>query len=43
MASDEDPSKADPNPVPLILEPGRRDLVSTSTERQVLALGPARW
>ncbi|MBS1265066.1 MAG: DNA gyrase subunit A [Acidimicrobiaceae bacterium] len=43
MASDEDPSKIDPTPVPLILEPGRRDLVSTSTERQVLALGPARW
>ncbi|MBC8194394.1 MAG: DNA topoisomerase 4 subunit A [Acidimicrobiia bacterium] len=43
MASDDDPRKPDPNPVPLMLEPGRRDLVSTSTERQVLALGPARW
>ena len=43
MASDKDPTKTDPNPVPLILEPSRRDLVSTLSERQVLALGPARW
>ncbi|MDP6077757.1 MAG: DNA gyrase C-terminal beta-propeller domain-containing protein, partial [Acidimicrobiales bacterium] len=43
MASDEDSTKTDPNPVPLILEPSRRDLVSTLSERQVLALGPARW
>ncbi len=43
MASDDDPRKPDPNPVPLMLEPTRRDLVSGATERQVLALGPARW
>jgi len=43
MASDGDPRKPDPSPVPLMLEPSRRDLVSTPTERQILALGPARW
>ena len=43
MASDGDPRKPDPSPVPLMLEPSRRDLVSTATERQILALGPARW
>jgi len=43
MASDDDPKKPDPLPVPLLLEPTNRDLVSTTTERQILALGPARW
>jgi len=43
MASDDDPKKPDPLPVPLLLEPTKRDLVSTTTERQILALGPARW
>ena len=43
MGTDEDPRRPDPNPVPLILEPTRRDLVSTASERQILAIGPARW
>ncbi|MEE3275998.1 MAG: DNA topoisomerase (ATP-hydrolyzing) [Actinomycetota bacterium] len=43
MAADDNPSKADPSPVPFLLEPSRRDLSSSSTERQVLDLGPARW
>ena len=43
MGTDEDPRRPDPNPVPLILEPTRRDLVSTASERQILASGPARW
>jgi DNA gyrase subunit A len=43
MAADDDPKKADPSPVPFLLEPTRRELSSTSTERQVLDLGPARW
>jgi DNA gyrase subunit A len=43
MTSDADPAKADPKPVPLVLESTKRDLVATTTERQILALGPARW
>ena len=43
MAADDDPKKPDPNPVPLVLEPTRRDLVSAPSERQILAIGPARW
>jgi len=43
MGTDEDPRRPNPNPVPLILEPTRRDLVSTASERQILAIGPARW
>jgi DNA gyrase subunit A len=43
MAADDNPKKADPSPVPFLLEPSRRDLSGTSTERQVLDLGPARW
>ena len=43
MGTDEDPRRPDPNPVPLILEPTRRDLVSTASERQILAIGAARW
>ena len=43
MASDADRKKADPTPVPLMLEATGRDLVSTASERQILALGPARW
>ena len=43
MCKDDDPQKADPNPVPLMIESTKRDLSSTSTERQVLALGPSRW
>ena len=37
------PQKIDPNPIPLMIESTKRDLSSTSTERQVLALGPSRW
>ena len=43
MATDEDPKKADPNPVTFLLEPSNRDLVSTKTERQILTLGISRW
>ncbi len=43
MAADDNPKKTDPSPVPLLLEPTRRDLSSSTTERQVLDLGPARW
>ena len=43
MVSDTDPKKPDPAPVPLILETTKRDLVSTASERQILAIGPARW
>ena len=43
MAADDNPKKPDPTPVPLLLEPSRRDLTSVTTERQVLDLGPARW
>jgi DNA gyrase subunit A len=43
MGTDEDPRKPDPVPVPLMLEPTRRDLVSGTSERQILAIGPARW
>ncbi|MBT6970954.1 MAG: hypothetical protein HOA03_06725, partial [Actinobacteria bacterium] len=43
MAQDEDPSKPDPNPVPLMIEPTRRELTPSTSERQILALGPARW
>lgn len=43
MASDADPKKPDPAPVPLMLEATGRDLVSSASERQILAVGPARW
>ena len=43
MASDTDPKKSDPAPVPLMLEATKRDLVSAPSERQILAIGPARW
>ncbi len=43
MADDEDPKKLDPNPVAFDLEPSKRDLVPTKTERQVMVLGPSRW
>ena len=43
MTQDEDPSKPDPNPVPLMIEPTRRELTPSTSERQILALGPARW
>ena len=43
MATDDDPKKADPNPVPFLLESSNRDLVSTKTDRQILSLGISRW
>ena len=43
MATDDDRSKADPTPVPLSIEPTKRDLQSAPAERPILALGPARW
>ncbi|MEM9203819.1 MAG: DNA topoisomerase (ATP-hydrolyzing) [Actinomycetota bacterium] len=43
MADDADPKKLDPNPVPFTVEPSKRDLVPTTTERQVMVLGPSRW
>lgn len=43
MSTDDDASKLDPVPVPFAIEPTRRDLVSSSTDRQILALGPVRW
>jgi DNA gyrase subunit A len=43
MADDDDPTKLDPNPVGFSVEPTKRDLVPTRTERQVRSLGPSRW
>jgi DNA gyrase subunit A len=43
MSTDDDPTKVDPTPVDLTLEPTRRDLVSTRTDRRILAVGPSRW
>jgi len=43
MSTDEDTSKLDPVPVPFAIEPSKRDLVSSSTDRQILAISPVRW
>ncbi len=43
MATDDDATKVDPTPVDLTLEPTKRDLVSTRTDRRILAVGPSRW
>ena len=43
VGSDDDPSKPAPDPVPLDLEPSKRDLVSSPTDSPILAVGPARW
>jgi hypothetical protein len=43
MTSDDDAKRPDPAPVPLMLEATKRDLVSAASERQILAIGPARW
>ena len=43
MATDDDDKKADPTPVDLTLEPTKRDLVSSKTERRILAVGVGRW
>ncbi|MEM7094085.1 MAG: DNA topoisomerase (ATP-hydrolyzing) [Actinomycetota bacterium] len=43
MSTDEDHSKLDPTPVRFPLEPTKRDLSATSTDRQILTLGRVRW
>ena len=43
MSTDEDASKLDPIPVAFGIEPTKRDLVSSSTERQILTIAPVRW
>lgn len=43
MSTDDDAAKLDPTPVPFAIEPTKRDLVSTSTDRQILDLGHVRW
>jgi DNA gyrase subunit A len=43
MATDDDDKKADPTPVDLSVEPTKRDLVSSKTERRILAVGLARF
>jgi len=43
MSADDDPKKLDPHPVPLWVEPSRRDLVATATERQIRVIAPGRW
>ena len=43
MSTDDDSSKLDPTPVPFIIEPTKRDLVSSPTDRQILSIAPVRW
>jgi len=43
MSADDDPKKLDPHPVPLWVEPSRRDLVATTTERQIRVIASGRW
>jgi DNA gyrase/topoisomerase IV subunit A len=43
VGSEEDTTKPAPDPVPLTLEPSKRDLVSSATDLPILAVGPARW
>nr|XP_061840611.1 DNA gyrase subunit A-like [Nerophis lumbriciformis] len=43
MSTDDDASKLDPVPVSFSIEPTKRDLVSTTTERQILSVGQVRW
>ena len=43
MSTDEDASKLDPIPIAFGIEPTKRDLVSSSTERQILTIAPVRW
>jgi len=43
MSADDDPRKLDPHPVPLWVEPSRRDLVAAATERQIRVIAPGRW
>ncbi len=43
LGSDDDPTKPAPDPVQLNLEETKRDLVSTTTDGLILAVGSARW
>ena len=43
VGSDDDPTKPAPDPVPITLEPSKRDLVSTTTDQPILHVGQARW
>jgi len=43
MSTDDNPTKEDPQPVYFSLAPSKRDLVSTETDRRILAVGTARW
>ena len=43
MASDDDPKKVDPNPVPMEVESSNRDLVPGRSERQIFVVAPGRW
>ena len=43
MSTDEDASKLDPTPVLFNMEPTKRDLVSSGTDRQILDIAPVRW
>ncbi len=43
MSTDDDASKLDPTPVPFDMEPTKRDLVSSGTERQILSIATVRW
>jgi len=43
MSTDDDASKLDPVPVPFSIEPTKRDLVSSGTDRQILSIGVVRW
>ena len=43
MSTDDDHAKLDPTPVAFPLEPTKRDLSPSSTDRQILGLGPVRW
>ena len=43
VGSDDDPSKPAPDPIPVILEATKRDLVSTATDAPILVVGVARF
>lgn len=42
MSTDDDLTKLDPTPVPFEIEPTKRDLAATDTERQILAIAQIR-
>jgi len=43
MSTDDDATKLDPTPVPFEMEPTKRDLVSSGTDRQILSIARVRW